>query len=74
MARPKGSKNQGISKKGTASGTGFHGGIQEPNSGANAFTLGLNKTSSLDKTAGSEYSVTQTQSFFYSPELNIMGS
>ena len=71
MARQKGSKNsKGISKKGTASGTGFHGGIQEPNSGANAFTLGLNKTASLDKNASSgEYSVTQTQSFFYSPEL-----
>ena len=54
MARQKGSKNsKGISKKGTASGTGFHGGIQEPNSGANAFTLGLNKTASLDKNASS---------------------
>lgn len=60
-------KGKSISKKGTTSGIGFHGGIQSPNSGANVFTIG--KTASLDKTAGGDYSVTQTQSFFYSPEL-----
>lgn len=69
MASKKGNKNKGISKKGTASGTGFSGGIQDPNSGANAFSVGLGKTASLDKNASSEFSVTQSQSFFYSPEL-----
>ncbi len=68
MAKAKGNK-KGMSKKGTLSPTGFPGGVQDPNSGANAFSVGIGKTASLDKTAGSEYSVTQTQSFFYSPEL-----
>ena len=71
MARPRGSKNK-VTKSGTLSPEGFHGGIQDPNSGANAFSIGMNKTASLEKTG--EYPVTQTQSFFYSPELNIMGS
>jgi hypothetical protein len=62
-------KGKGISKKGTSSGVGFHGGIQDPLSGANAFSVGLNKSASLDRTASSEYSVTMSQSFFYSPEL-----
>src|SRR5579863_7324785 len=69
MGRPKSNKNSGIQKKGTSSGVGFHGGIQDPFSGAKAFTVGFNKTASLDKTAGGEYSTTQVQSFFYSPEL-----
>jgi hypothetical protein len=43
-------------------------------SGGSAFSVGMEKTASLDKTATGSYSVTQTQSFFYSPELNIMGS
>jgi len=66
MAKAKGNKKS-ITKNGTMSPTGFNGGLQDPNSGANAFALG--KTASLNKTAGSEYSVSQTQSFFYSPEL-----
>lgn len=74
MARLKGSKSKSISKKGTSSGVGFHGGIQDPFSGANAFTVGFDKTASLSKNASGEYSTTQVQSFFYSPELNIMGS
>lgn len=69
MGRPKSNKNQGISKKGTSSGVGFHGGIQDPFSGANAFTVGFDKTASLNKNASGEYSTTQVQSFFYSPEL-----
>lgn len=60
-------KGKSISKKGTAQGTGFFGGIQDPNSGANAFTIG--KTASLNKVGTGDYSVTQTQSFYYSPEL-----
>src|SRR5579863_7774782 len=68
MAKAKGNK-KGMSKKGTMSPTGFPGGVQDPTSGANAFSIGIGKTASMDKTAGSEYSVTQTQSFFYSPEL-----
>lgn len=60
MARQKGSKNskKGISKKGTL--------LKDGN---NPFTLGVEKSASLDKTATGEYAVTQTQSFFYSPEL-----
>jgi hypothetical protein len=72
MARHKSSKNKSksIEKKGTLSPEGFPGGIQEPTSGANAFTVGMGRTASLDKQADSgTFSVTQTQSFFYSPEL-----
>ena len=64
MARPKGSKNKtSIEKKGIVL-----------KGGDNPFTLGTEKTASINKEATGEYSVTQSQSFFYSPELNIMGS
>ncbi|MGH7974741.1 MAG: hypothetical protein ACREBR_04400 [bacterium] len=71
MARPKnsGKTNKGVAKTGAISPTGFAGGIQDPYSGANVFSIGMGKTAALNKSAGSEYSVTQTQSFFYSPEL-----
>jgi hypothetical protein len=54
MARTKGSKNK-VAKTGTSKN--------------NPFTMGMQKSAALDKTATGDYSVTQTQSFFYSPEL-----
>jgi hypothetical protein len=65
MGRPKSSKNKtkGIKKMGVS--------LRD---GSTPFTMGLDKAGSLDKTATGEYQVTQSQSFFYSPELNIMGS
>jgi hypothetical protein len=63
MARPKGSgKGRGISKKGTP----------QANFPAPQSLTGVKKEASLLKEG--EYQVTQTNSFFYSPELNIMGS
>lgn len=63
MSRPKGSKNKSIEKTGKL--------LKD---GSTPFTLGTEKTASINKEATGEYSVTQTQSFFYSPELNTMGS
>lgn len=65
MARQKGSKNKskGVQKTGIL--------LKD---GGNPFTMGIEKTSALNKEATGEYAVTQTQSFFYSPELNTMGS
>jgi hypothetical protein len=54
--RPKGSKN--IAKTGKL--------LKD---GSTPFTLGTEKVASINKEATGEYSVTQTQSFFYSPEL-----
>jgi hypothetical protein len=71
------SKNSGnkITKNGAAVKTSrLSLGPQDPNAAANVFSTGVAKVASLNVTAGSEYSVTQSQSFFYSPELNIMGS
>ena len=73
MSNKKSGKGKRISKKGISlSPQGFHGGLQDPTSSANAFSVGLNKQASLQKEG--EFQVTQTSSFFYSPELNIMGS
>lgn len=71
MAR-KAKKTSSISKKplvknGTLSAVGFNGGVQNPDSSSNAFSIGMDKSASLNKTG--EYQVTQTNSFFYSPEL-----
>lgn len=61
-------KRGGVSKKGwSKSPQGFHGGIQDANSNSNTFTVGMNKSASLMKEG--EYQVSQTNSFFYSPEL-----
>lgn len=64
-----GSGKKGVSKKGapSLSPQGFHGGIQSPGSGANAFSIGIDKSASLTKEG--EFQVSQTNSFFYSPEL-----
>jgi hypothetical protein len=67
MARTKGSKNLNKSAKQVIIGEGINGSTSQ--SGMDA---GLTKIGSLAKTAN--YGVTQTPSFFYSPELNIMGS
>ena len=64
MSRQKGSKNKtSIEKTGKL--------LKD---GSTPFTLGTEKSASINKEATGEYSVTQTQSFFYSPELNTMGS
>src|SRR5271157_6111822 len=59
MSRQKGSKNKtSIEKTGKL--------LKDGNT---PFTLGTEKSASINKEATGEYSVTQTQSFFYSPEL-----
>lgn len=63
MAR---SKKSSSNKKGKISKKGTGRSLQDGNT---PFTMGLEKTGSLNKTATGEYSVTSTQSFFYSPEL-----
>lgn len=61
MANKKAGKGKGISKTGTPA-----------NFPAPQSLTGVKKEASLLKEG--EYQVTQTNSFFYSPELNIMGS
>jgi hypothetical protein len=69
MARPKGSGNK-ITKSGAAPKAPVLSlGPQNPTAEMNVFTTGVAKVASLNVTAGSEYSVSQSQSFFYSPEL-----
>lgn len=68
MARTKGSKNLNKSaKQEVIVGEGISGSTSQ--SGMDA---GLTKIGSLAKTAN--FGVSQTSSFFYSPELNIVGS
>lgn len=67
MARTKGSKNLNKSAKQVVVGEGINGSTTQ--SGMDA---GLTKVGALAKTAN--FGVSQTSSFFYSPELNIMGS
>src|SRR5665213_1695214 len=69
MGRPAGSKNK-ITKNGAVSSLpALSLGPQNPAAEMNVFTTGVAKVASLNVTAGSEYSVSQSQSFFYSPEL-----
>jgi len=69
MAKAKSTGNK-ITKSGTtAKSQGLSLGPQNPAAETNVFTTGVAKVASLNVTAGSEYSVSQSQSFFYSPEL-----
>lgn len=67
MARTKGSKNLNKSARQVITGEGISGSTSQ--SGMDA---GLTKIGSLAKQAN--FGVSQTSSFFYSPELNIVGS
>jgi hypothetical protein len=63
MGRPKGSANK---PKMQTVGAKMNTNLQTPSS---LFNFGASKTGGVNKTAAGAYSVTQTPSFFYSPEL-----